>query len=1036
LPEHIAKQKRAAGLAGLAASLLAALPAAAQEAPQPASPPAEPAAPAPAPPAAPAPPGQQDHEPYKPTAEIDLARLETADLRLLYFDPAQTYLTPYIARSFLNSLAFQKRMFEWTPWEKTTVLLKDFSDYGNAGARSSPNNAILIDVAPLSQTFETFSAGERFFTLMNHEAVHVANMDVWNGTDAKWRRLFGGKPMPIQEHPETILYNFLTTPRVNVPRWYLEGAAVFMETWMAGGFGRGQGGYDEMVFRAMVRDDARFFSPLGLESEGTAIDFQVGVNDYLYGTRFFSYLALTRSPQKVLEWLKRGEGSKGYYSAQFKHVFGEPLDTVWDQWMQWEKGFQRENLANVGKYPLTPVERLSPRALGSVSRLYQDRDGNFVGAFRYPGVIGHVGVLSPADGKVRHLQDVKGAMLYRVTSLAYDADTGTAFYTSDNYSFRNLIAIDTKTGKSRTLIKQGRIGDIVLNPATKELWGLRHLNGFVTLVRIDPPYTGWTQVYTFPYGRIPYDLDISPDGTLMSASIGEVNGDQAVKVFRIGDFATGDPQPIAELKLGSAAPESFVFTPDGKALYGSAYYTGVSNIYRLDIQSGKVDAVSNSSTGLFRPIPQADGSLIALEFTGQGFTPVRFAPQPLESLGNISFLGARIAETHPVVKEWTVGTPARVDLEAEKPDLGRYIPSQQMRLGAIFPIVQGYLGDVAGGFHMVFEDPMQFNQISATVGYSPGTDAASERLHLNLQARTVSWNFQYWHNLASFYDLFGPTQTARKGDALIVGYRKALIYSPPEQLNFTAELGGYFGLDTLPASQNIAASDADIGSLSLALDYTNTSKSLGAVDHEKGLMWDLAFEPDYAGGEAYPKARAGLGFGVPIGWNHSSLWLYSAAGVAGGDRSNVLSAYYFGGFGNNIVDDGAVERYRDHDSFPGYEINGIAARSFARSMAEWNLPPLRFAEAGIPSLYLSHVRGALFAGALATRPPGGGEQVLGTAGAQLNFNFTLALRLPMTFSVGYAKGFRISDPIRLLDGSALPTGRHRNGEFMLSLKVL
>ena len=73
-----------------------------------------------------------------------------------------------------------------------------------------------------------------------------------------------------------------------MPRWYLEGSAVFMETWMAGGLGRAQGGYDEMVFRAMVRDNARFFDPLGLESEGTRIDFQVGVNAYLYGTRFMT----------------------------------------------------------------------------------------------------------------------------------------------------------------------------------------------------------------------------------------------------------------------------------------------------------------------------------------------------------------------------------------------------------------------------------------------------------------------------------------------------------------------------------------------------------------------------------------------------------------------------------------------------------------------------------------------------------------------------------------------------------------------------
>src|SRR3982751_1810738 len=144
---------------------------------------------------------------------IDLSEIDTPDLELLYFDPAQTYLTPYIGRAFTNALRFHEKKFNWKPWDRTTVLLKDFGDYGNAAARSSPNNAVLFDVAPLSQTMETFTPGERFFTLTNHELAHVATMDVWNRRDAFWRHAFGGKPMPIQEHPESILYNFLATPR-------------------------------------------------------------------------------------------------------------------------------------------------------------------------------------------------------------------------------------------------------------------------------------------------------------------------------------------------------------------------------------------------------------------------------------------------------------------------------------------------------------------------------------------------------------------------------------------------------------------------------------------------------------------------------------------------------------------------------------------------------------------------------------------------------------------------------------------------------
>ena len=66
---------------------------------------------------------------------------------------------------------------------------------------------------------------------------------------------------------------------------------------MAGGLGRAQSGYDEMVFRSMVKDDAPFYDPLGLVSEGTKVDFQLETNSYLYGTRFMTWLARHYSPE-------------------------------------------------------------------------------------------------------------------------------------------------------------------------------------------------------------------------------------------------------------------------------------------------------------------------------------------------------------------------------------------------------------------------------------------------------------------------------------------------------------------------------------------------------------------------------------------------------------------------------------------------------------------------------------------------------------------------------------------------------------------
>ena len=533
---------------------------------------------------------------------IELDKLETDDLFLLYSDPLQTYLVPHVGRSFHNSLALQRELFEWTPWEKTSVLLTDFKDYGNAAAGAVPTNNVHIDIAPLSRSFETFTASERMFMNMNHEMVHVATGDVWNQQDAWWRKVFFGKPAPVQEHPETLLYFYLAAPRVMTPRWYTEGSAVFMETWMAGGLGRAQGAFDEMVFRGMVRDGAKFYSNLGLVSAGTRVDFQVGVNAYLYGTRFFSYLAHHYSPEKVIEWLKRGEGSERYYARQFEHVFGKSLEAAWDDWIEFEHSFQAANLERIREFPVTPSRRLTETGLGSVSRSFYDAGANaLLSAYRYPGVVAHIGAMSLDDYSVRRYTDIKGPMLYRVTSSAWDPSSRTFFYTTDNHEYRDLMALELESGKTRMLLKDARIGDLAFNQADNSIWGLRHLDGYVTLVRIPFPYESWNQVHTFPYGTVLYELDVSADGSLLSSSVGEVSGDQFLRIFKTDELLNGNVEPHAEFNFGTAVPEGFVFSPDGRFLFGSSYYTGVSNIFRYEIETAGIEAVSNAETGFFPP---------------------------------------------------------------------------------------------------------------------------------------------------------------------------------------------------------------------------------------------------------------------------------------------------------------------------------------------------------------------------------------------------------------------------------------------------
>jgi hypothetical protein len=958
------------------------------------------------------------------TSPLGLSFVETKDLRLIYFDPTLTYLTPHAVRTFSAALEWQRRVMGWQPYDpKVTVLLKDFTDYGNAGASALPRNTLRFDIAPVSYAFETFSASERLYSIMNHELTHVATMDIANDQDRWWRGVLGGKVFAQSPHPETILYSYLTVPRFTVPRWYLEGSASFMETWMAGGLGRAQSGFYEMVFRAMVRDGAHFYDPLGLESRGTRVDFQVGANAYIFGTRFFTYLAYQYSPDKVIQWLRRDPDSRRHYADQFQHVFGITLERAWADWIAFEKNFQEQNLRKVRSQPITPYQQLVPTAVGSASRLYYDK-GVLYGGFDYQGVVAHIGALDVKSGNVRRIADIKDTLLYKVTSLAWDPGSRTLFYSNDHHAFRDLISLNVDTGKETTLIKDGRIGEFVFNPVDKSLLGIRHESGFTTLVRIPAPYTDWNQVYTFPYGVVPYDLDISPDGRLVSTSVAEVNGEQFLRVWRLENVLKGEFKPLSEFKFGTAIPESFVFSKDGRYLFGSSYYTGVSNIFRYEVATGEVEAVSNAEAGYFRPVPLDDGRLIVLHYTAEGFVPAVIEPKPLKDVSAITFLGAEVAEKHPVVKTWQVEPASMVDDEKLVTGRGPYVPLKNLGFQSAYPILQGYKRKIGLGYYAQFDDFLDLGTLGVTAAWTPSQDLPSqERGHVDVRYQYLNWHAGAAYNRSDFYDLFGPTIRSRRGFQTDGGYDRALIFDEPRRLDFKSDVAYYHNLDALPGAQNIVATAERLVTAEAGLYYTDTRKSRGAVDDEKGVVANAVFYTNFANDKVIPQLRGQLDFGTQLPLRHSSIWLRNAAGAANGDRADPYANFFFGGFGNNYVDAHAEKRYREYYAFPGFDLNELNGRSFGRTMLEVNLPPAVFESVGTPAFHLAWLRPALFASALVTDPGDSANRArYNNVGAQADLRFTVLHWYEMTLSLGYAAGLR---------------GTSKTGdEWMVSLKIM
>jgi hypothetical protein len=533
-----------------------------------------------------------------------------------------------------------------------------------------------------------------------------------------------------------------------------------------------------------------------------------------------------------------------------------------------------------------------------------------------------------------------------------------------------------------------------------------------------------------PYGRDLFDLDISPDGATLIGSMSEIGGSQRLVRMDVAALMQGDTTHEVLADFAEWAPSNFVFSPDGRYLFGSSYYSGVSNIFRYDFATGGMEPLSNAETGFFRPVPISQDSVLVFRYTGRGFVPSMIANEVPDSVSAIHFLGNEIAARRTEVQEWMVPPASNIDLDSLTTDTGTYRAHRQFKLDAAYPIVEGYRDaagtySVAAGVRLNFSDRIGTTAFDLTSSYSVLGEglASDERLHIRAALRHWNWRIRAGLNPADFYDLFGPTLTSRAGYGLGVQYDGMLIFDPPKNLGYTLQVAGYGGLKTLPEYQGVAAPYTSLLSFSGNLAYASLRKSLGGIDDELGTTWGVTLRSNYANDTVFARVSFDVSHGLLLPLDHSSLWFRASVGTALAGRAGPFANFYFGGFGNNWVDHRAVRQFRETRSFPGIDINTVGGANYGRAQLEWTTPPLRFRRVGIPSFYLRWAALSLFTTGLVTDlDDAATRRQLASVGAQLDLRLVTLSHLKSTLSFGYAVAGGTNAPL----GSA----------FMFSFKIM
>lgn len=234
----------------------------------------------------------------------------------------------------------------------------------------------------------------------------------------------------------------------------------------------------------------------------------------------------------------------------------------------------------------------------------------------------------------------------------------------------------------------------------------------------------------------------------------------------------------------------------------------------------------------------------------------------------------------------------------------------------------------------------------------------------------------------------------------------------------------YFGgMERLPEFQNIITSFSEFISFSGRLTYQSMLTSLGAVDYEKGVRWELMSSNNYVEGTLFPRINQNLDYGIALPLKHSSLWLRSSAGISFSPRREPLGNFYFGGFGNNWIDHQSSQRYRRFYSFPGTGLNAIGGTNYGKAMLEWATPPIRFRRLGFMNLYANWAQVNFFSSGIVTNIDDESfRQRYYNAGAQLDVKLVIFSILESTLSAGYATAWNYDN-------------QNRSDEWMISLKI-
>ncbi len=623
------------------------------------------------------------------------------------------------------------------PSMPTHVVLSDLSDSANGSAQGIPFNRIELfltsppDLSPLDEYRDWLRL------LVAHEFVHIAHIDKVGGLPAVVNKVLGRSYLPNQI----------------VPRWFLEGLAVYGESLVDGG-----GRLRSRVFDMYLRAEMMKARPLRLDQLSNIIDiWPQGAAWYLLGGHFVNYIAEAHGHDVLRRFIDiYGSQTLPFAMNRALARTGTPtFEALYPQFIADAQASARRKVE--------AIERAGVIEGTRITHLGQ----NFADPRFYDGQL-YV-YANPPDGPpgLHRVSLDTGKVVRTVRTLGSAAPTAPSpdglYYSAPAplrhiHAFGDLFRMDAR-GRTQRLTHGLRASQPVFDAVRQQLifvmndGGSRHLATLpLADMRAKPEL-----LLRVNSGDQVYSPHLSPDGSELSVSIWREGGYRDLYTYnfeartwhRWWRDRNIDRQPF--------------YTPDGHYILFASERDGIPDLYARDRRDGRILRVTRVTTGAFYPIVDDKSEhLVYVGYTAAGFDIFRLPYAP-ETWVPVADFPAREDPPH-------VPVPSS---EATEPE--SYAP-----LRHLWPRAYGVAYEDAGAgqefaISMTATDPAAFTQVSARLG-----------IPQNFPGLNVDANLRYNHLLAPTG--FGVSKREVERDAIRIGSTPHTYRENRTALNLSSQL--------------------------------------------------------------------------------------------------------------------------------------------------------------------------------------------------------------------------------------------------------